>query len=113
MRSVFKLSDREAGVAFNHPRTHVFVVQVFETPDSHEEMLRTRYQQARYTDLDQLLLQYLRRPDVDPDRGYISISETETIQLYRDVLAQIERDLDFQWRPGQEALLDDFSGDST
>jgi hypothetical protein len=109
MRDVFRLRDREVGVAFNAPKTVAYVVQVFDASGSSPDALRADFTARRYSEWNPDLIELAARFNVSPliaQGGYAIVSIAERNDLDRRLEEQLEKSFELTWERDPRAISD-------
>ncbi|MEX0586512.1 MAG: hypothetical protein WD176_07710, partial [Pirellulales bacterium] len=97
MQSVFRLKDREIGVAMNAPGTVAYIVQVFDEPDSEPETLRREFTSTAYSSVNRQLVELLGLPERLAQMGPAVVSDLEGMDYSRRLFEQLEKEYDLKW----------------
>jgi hypothetical protein len=88
-RDVFRLSDKEAGVAMNDSGTIVYVVQIFDSADSTRDSLRDQFVRSPYS---------RPLPQFGIEQGYMLASAYDMQRRANGWYRQLERDYGVKWQ---------------
>jgi hypothetical protein len=96
LREVFRLSNKQAGVAMNDSGSIVYVVQVFDAADSSNDTLRSQFLRSPFSRYLQGLSG--RNPNIPDEQGYVIASYNDMEYRSFDWYRQLERDYGVEWQ---------------
>lgn len=96
-RDVFRLADKQAGVAMNDAGSIVYVVQIFDSADTSPETLRKQFLSTPYSRYIPQLAFFYDPEQIPFDQGIAAASRYAMGQLGEAWYEQLEREYDVEW----------------